>query len=75
MLARVIRSRRMLLTIGWPSWTRMIGSLSVSGRSFLKRNVAQLTATESTVIAEITISVPVTDSSLWMMPCWTRRRA
>ena len=35
----------------------------------LKRNAAQLTATESRAIVEITISVPVTDSSLWVMPC------
>ncbi len=53
----------------WPSCTSTIGSPSVTSRTRRERKDAQLTATESNVIVEMTISVPVTDSSLWVMPC------
>jgi hypothetical protein len=42
-------------------WTRMMGSPSVTRRTFPDRNDTSLTAIESRVMVEMTIRVPVTD--------------
>jgi len=47
----------------------MIGSPSVTSRTRLKRNATHATKTESSAIVAMTVRAPVTELSLWVIPC------
>ena len=65
----VIRFRRRLRSIGFPSWTTITGSPSSIGRSRGKRKSVYDTATVSSATVEPTSSIPVTEKSFWVIPC------
>ena len=68
----VIRFRRRLRSIGFPSSTTITGSPSSAGRRRGNLKLRNETATVRSAIVPPTRIAPVTEKSFCVTPCWTR---